>query len=171
LFCASFALALLAPALARAALIPACETHDQLTRMPVEWIVKTPPPSPAESCDAGTPVAAPTPEEIGDPRVPPMCDERGACVVAPPRILPVADDRIEASPTGSGCASDASAPALRPGSGHAPTPNASPALADHAVLDAMPLVPEASSELAQPFPPVAGGPCLGHVRGIDRPPR
>jgi hypothetical protein len=177
--CLAVAVMMLAPAIARAALIPECEAHDQLTRMPVEWVAPTPPPPSADSCDAGVGltmegdrpaqlVAAPHPDELGDTRLAPMCDERGACVVAPPRIHPVADDRIEA---GTRCGWDSSGPLVAPGPRHSPDALTSPMLAQHAVLDALAMVPPAPSELAAPFPRPSGGPRIGYARGIDHPPR
>ncbi len=159
----------LAPAIARATLLPACEGHDQMTRMPAEWAAPTPTLlQPKDACDAGAPEAKPAQEDLGDTRVAAMCDERGASVIAPPRILPMTDARIEAAP---GCGFDPSNPVASPGPQHGPVASASPALAEHAVLDGMPLVPPASSEPAPPFPPIAGGARTGFHRGIDHPPR
>jgi hypothetical protein len=176
----AFAIALVVPLLfattARAALLPACDARELLTRMPAEWM----PPAAGAGADAAPAEDACAPqvgldgskaeEDWGDVRVAAMCDARGASVIAPPRILPVADVRIEAV---SGCAADPSAPlsALRSGSRNAPVAAAAPALAEHAVLDVATLVPPASSELGPPFPKVPGGPRSGVARGIDHPPR
>jgi hypothetical protein len=182
----ALAVALVVPLLlatsAEAALLPACEARDVITRMPAEWMpaaavaTADEPGAPAE--DACTPQAGHEPghdgskaeEDWGDVRVAAMCDARGASVIAPARILPVADARIEAVP---GCAADHSAPlaALRSGSRSSPVAAAAPALVEHAVLDVADLVPPASSELGPPFPPVRGGPRSGVAPGIDHPPR
>jgi hypothetical protein len=171
LVCLAFAGVFLLPALARAALVPACDAHEQLTRMPA--------PSPPElrvvdagledACSVGSLAAlhAPT-DELGDVRVAAMCDPRGASVIAPQRILPVSDARIEAPPA---CEADSAAPAVGPGSHHAPVAGASVALADHAVLDPASLIPPPSSELAPAYPPVLGGPRSGFRPGVDHPPR
>jgi hypothetical protein len=175
----AFAGAFFVPAIARAALIPACEAHDQLTRMPVEWLPASVSPSDAARGDASeaptdtcTAVGAASPapaEDLGDVRVPGMCDARGASVVAPQRILAVDDARIEATPP---CGSDQTASAASHGSRHPPSASAPPALADHAVIDSAGLVLPASCELAPPYLPIAGGgPLPGIVRGIDHPPR
>ncbi len=175
--CLAFAAALLAPSWARATLLPACDAHDQLlTRGPViEWAMPTVLDG-SDVCDAGSPNPSDAPtagqaaaEDVGDSRVPAMCDERGASMIAPPRILPMTDARIMATP---GCANDGGSPlASAPGSHRAPVPSASAALAEHAVLDARPTVPPPGSELAPSFPPVLGGARSGHPRGIEYPPR
>jgi hypothetical protein len=165
--CFAFAMCLLAPALARAALTPACEAHDQLTRMPIEWMLVDVPSEPTDACDAGTQAPAVAAEELGDTRYAAMCDERGASVIAPQRILPMTDARIEAVP---GCAFDDATSYVGPGPRHAPIAQSGPALADHAVLDPQPLVLPASSEPAPPFPPPAGSFRPGFGRGIDHVP-
>jgi hypothetical protein len=165
----------LAPSMARAALLPTCE-HDAVTRIPVEWLPVAPSMVPPVADTCTLPPVAPVPppgsgaaaEEQGDSRVPAMCDARGASAIAPQRVLPISDARIEAAP---GCGSDPSAPVVGPGPRHSPSAGAAPALADHAVLDGASLVPPAASELAPPYPPITGGPRVAHPPGIDHPPR
>jgi len=173
-FAGVFLATTLAPSIARAALIPTCE-HDAVTRIPVEWMPVTPSfPStdectpPAGAGDSGSAGGAAPAEDQGDLRVPAMCDERGASAIAPQRIHPVSDDRIEAA---AGCGGDQSASVVGPGQRHAPPAGAAVALADHAVLGATCLVPPATSELAPPYPPVTGRVLPPHARGIDHPPR
>jgi hypothetical protein len=180
--CIAFAVALVVPLLlattARAALLPACEARESITQMPAEWMPPAAREDAAPAEDACTPHeggdvhgrSGKAEEDWGDVRVAAMCDARGASVIAPPRILPIADARIEAVP---GCTADsATSPAtLRSGSRSSPVGAAAPALAEHAVLDVTDLVPPASSELGPPFPPARGGPRSGVARGIDHPPR
>lgn len=179
-FASALVVPLLFAATARAALLPACEAHEPITRMPAEWMAPVaPPPAPAEdACTAmahdqsprGSQEERGSQEDLGDVKVAAMCDDRGASIIAPPPILPIVDARIEAVP---GCAADhaTALAALRPGSRSAPSAAAAPALAEHAVLDASDLVPPAPSELGLPFPPVRGRPQSGVARGIDHPPR
>jgi hypothetical protein len=170
----AFAAALFAPALARAALLPTCDAHEQLTRMPAP----SPPDPPTE--DACSLAALQSPDQaggrpqsldqadLGDVRVAAMCDARGASVIAPQRVLAVADARIEAAPA---CETEGSGPAIGPDSHPPPAAGASVALADHAVLDAATLIPPAFSELAPPYPVITGGPRAAFDRGVDHPPR
>jgi hypothetical protein len=180
----AFAGVILVPARARAAICTLCEAHDLLTFVASAASATSAPP--AETCmpDAGAPVPADAGlavpcEDPGDLRVPALCDNRGASMIAPPRVLPVADARIEAV---HGCASELAAlindgcgqrshAAIGPGPRHSPVAGASPVLPEHAVLDAAGMVPPASSELGPDFPPVTGGPLHGVARGIDHPPR
>jgi hypothetical protein len=172
-FAGALVVPLLFAATARAAMLPACEQHDAITRMPAEWMPSAEPTfvedacTPAEGHDGDRAKAA---DDLGDLKVAAMCDVRGASVIAPPRILSIADTRIEAVPNRAG---DHSAQALlRPGrSSHSPAGAGVPALADHAVIDGGALVRPASSEVGPPFMPVAGGPRCGVARGIDHPPR
>jgi hypothetical protein len=167
----AFAGAFLAPMLARAALIPTCDAHDQLSRMPA--------PTDADAADAGPPAAcsfaalaaqAAADEELGDPRAAAMCDPRGASILAPQRVLPIADARLDAVPCHDG-ADDGSAPTIGAGSDHPPLSGPTVALAQHAVLDTALLIPPPGEEPAPPFPPAPGGPRAGFDKGIDHPPR
>jgi hypothetical protein len=169
LVCFAFAAALLAPALARAALLPSCDGHEQLTRaLPPSPPPAEPPPADACSLAAMAALAGASADELGDVRVAAMCDIRGASVIAPQRVQPMTSGRIEA---GAVPGADPSTPVIDSGTRHPPVAAASPALAEHAVLDLAALVPPATSELGPPFPPVTGSPRSGFVRGIDHPPR
>jgi hypothetical protein len=160
----AFVGALIVPALARAALVPTCDAHEQLTRIAVDEGGKLPAP-PDEACNL--PALMAVADDLGDLRVAAMCDARGASVIAPQRVLPIADDRIDA---GSSC-EDRSAPVIGPGPRHGPAASPSPALADHAVLGAVVPVLPASYTPAPPFSPVAGGPRSGFPPGVEHPPR
>ncbi|MFT3768863.1 MAG: hypothetical protein QM820_25755 [Minicystis sp.] len=163
-FAAALIVPVLVPALARAAILPACENHE-LTPTPPEWLAPTPTILP----DACSVTEIRNDEDAGDPRVAAMCSESGASVVAPPRVAPVVDARIEAVP---GCGSEVSAaPVIGPGPKDSPVGPPAFALADHAVLDEGLLVPPAASELAPPYPAAAGEARAGVRQGIDHPPR
>jgi hypothetical protein len=154
----------LVPRLAFAAILPACENHE-LTLMPVEWL--TPPAAP-EACSLAAALVNAGDDDQGDPRIAAMCDARGASVVAPQRILPIADAWIDAV----GCNADLDAgAALDAGSDHAPLLGPGAALVDHAVLGAAVQVPPAPSELLPPFPAAADRPLAGVKQAIDHPPR
>ena len=166
----AFAGAFVVPALARAALLPACE-HDPATRMPVERVdVGGDPQTPTDGQEVCNFPAArdDVPADATEMRVAAMCDARGASAIAPQRVLAIGDACIDAV---KGDAADLYRPLIGPGPKNSPATGASAALADHAVLDPAVLVPPASSELAPPFPPVTGGPRSGIARGIDHPPR
>lgn len=158
------ALMLLAPGLARAAILPACESHE-VSAPPIEWLAPTPTILP-DACSLG--IGIPIDDELGDMHVAAMCSESGASMVAPGRVLPVVDARIDAAP---GCGGELAAPAIGPAPDDAPVGAPAFALANHAVLGAGVLVPPPASELALPYPPVAGAPRAGVKRGIEHPPR
>ena len=184
----AFAGTILVPVRARAAI---CEAHDLVALVTSSAVAPAPPalvePAPPDACgapDGGAPApvmdAGVPCEDPGDLRVPALCDNRGACTIAPPLVHPVADARIE---TARGCASELAAllydddcsqrsgVAIGPGPQHSPAAGVPPVLAEHAVLDAALVVPPASSELGPDFLLVAGGPRRGVVQGIDHPPR
>jgi len=162
-FTAAVLVPLLAPAIAHAGLLPACESHE-LTAMPVEWLPK--PAAPAlEACSIGE---IPNDADLGDARVAAMCDEHGASVVAPPRVHAVADARIDLAP---GCGGELSAPLCGPDQRGAPARAPGPAIAEHAVLEGIVLVPPVWYELTAPLPAAAGAPSAGVKRGIEHPPR
>src|SRR5262245_59502416 len=102
-FTAALLLPVLLPGLARAAILPACESHE-VTRTPPEWLAPAPIILP-DACSIGEIAVG---EDLGDARVAAMCSDTGASVVAPPRLVPVVDARIDVAP---GCAPEmASAP-------------------------------------------------------------
>lgn len=154
---------LLAPGLARAAILPACESHE-LSRTPAEWLAPTPTILP-DACSLGE---IRNDEDPGDARVAAMCSESGASVVAPGRVLPVVDARIDAA---AGCSGEVSAPAIGAGPEDAPIGPPAFALADHAVLGAGVLLPPVASELVLSFPADAGVARAGVRRAIEHPPR
>lgn len=106
--------------------------------------------------------------DAGNSRVAAMCSEYGASMVAPGRVLPVVDARLDAAP---GCGSDVSAPVAGPGPDDVPIGPPAFALADHGVLAGGLAVPPASFTLAPPFTPLPGGPRAGVKHGIEHPPR
>jgi hypothetical protein len=157
----AFAAALFAPAVARAAFLPACENHP-LTMGP-----EARPTEPApDACSPGDRLEQDAVVGPGS-RVAAMCDARGASVVAPQRILPIADARIDAVP---GCGAEPG-PHVGPGPERSPLGGPVVALAEHAILAGFELPPPVFSELVPPFPVVAGAARPGERRGIDHPPR
>lgn len=152
----------LAPRWAAAAMLPTCESHE-LSRMPIEWLAALKP-APS-SCSIGEIAVG---DDLGDARVAAMCDERGASMVAPPLVHPVADARIDAA---RGCLPELSMPRVGPGSEEAPVGPPVFAVADQANLGAAELIFPAPSELGPPFVRVAGAARSGVERDIDHPPR
>ncbi|WP_438020128.1 hypothetical protein WMF18_14135 [Sorangium sp. So ce315] len=151
----TFALALVLPLRAGAAIVPVCE-EDRMT-------IVAPPDEP--SCTVLTSVD----DATGETRAAPICDPRGASSIAPPRTLPVADDRIDAAP---GCDGGDLWPKVGPNSRN-PVPTGELASAPQQAL----LLPELV--LPAPCAPVtrvsfiapAGGPRAGVGRGVYHPPR
>jgi hypothetical protein len=175
LVCLALALALLAPLRARAAMLPACENRELLTPAPLptpsllfvdapsEVLVRWTPELPADpSCGASGD------ELTGDAKSAPICDPRGASAIAPPRVLPVSDARIEATPS---CELELSSPMIGPAPRDASTIHAAVMLAEHATLAGIDLVPPASSELSPAYPPVRGEAHTGIERSVYHPPR
>ena len=150
----AFALALVVPLRAQAAIVQVCEDD----------VVSVVPPPAEPSCAVVTSVDGVT----GETSAAPICDPRGMSAIAPPRILPVADARIDAAP---GCDSSEISPLAAPGSqDHTPVgPQASPAL--HAVLIPTLSPAPAQPSLLLPTTPVEGGPRAGIERSIYHPPR
>lgn len=152
----TFALAMVLPLRAGAAIVPVCE-EDRMTLV-------APPDEP--SCTILTSVD----DATGETRDAPICDPRGASSVAPPRTLPVADDRIDAAP---GCDGGGDpSPSVGPNSRH-PVPASELSSAPQQALP----VPE--FVLPAPFAPAAsfsfiataGGPRSGVEQGVYHPPR
>lgn len=88
---AFFAATWLAPLRVFAAIIPICDGDAVSGWSPA---AQTPPPSDTDSADA-CPSSAAASDEL-DPQVAAMCDARAATVVAPNRIDPMSDARIDA---------------------------------------------------------------------------
>ena len=86
-FVLALALAWLLPRVAQAALVPTCDAAELASKM-------APPDEP--SCTVVTRVVD---RATGATQAAPMCDPRGASAVAPQRVLPVDDARIEATPS------------------------------------------------------------------------
>jgi len=159
----AFVVTVLLPLRASAAIIPTCE-HDAVTAMPslTRELLESPFESPFESpCDA--PDAA-----IAEGSAAPICDPSGASAVAPPRILPITDARIDAVPN---CGDSSSiGPMIGPRSGdhHAMS---SAAIVDQAMLAGDLFVPPAPFvETVDPLTP-AGGPRAAVRADVYHPPR
>lgn len=157
---AFFAVAWLSPSLARAAIVPACE-NDAWSAVPSEQVAR----ESAEDCAS---LAAPA-EEEGDPQAAPMCDLRGASVLAPGRVHPMTDARIESAATCEG--GEIFGPSLAPASGDHHSASAAWAVLDPAHLgQTFELRPAFSIELPV-FPAETGAPRAGFDRGVYHPPR
>lgn len=147
-----FALAMLVPFRASAAIVPACEV-DMESRVPATRL--------ESSCDG----------EGGDHSVDsvaaPMCGEQGVSVLAPPRLLPIADARIEAR---SACGSVELGPSIGPQTGDPPALSGSATL-ERAMLDTAFVVPPAPLLELAGLPEPTGGPRPGFADTIYHPPR
>ncbi|UQA55133.1 hypothetical protein [Polyangium aurulentum] len=157
---AVFAVTWLAPRMAIAAIVPACE-NDAWSSAPLAQ------PS-GESVNDCASVAGPV-EEEGDPQVAPMCDPRGASALAPGRVHPMTDARIEA---GGACdGGKIFGPSLVPAHDDHGSASAAWAVVDPAHLDqTFELRPVYSIELPV-FPVEIGAPRAGFDRGVYHPPR
>jgi hypothetical protein len=102
----AFAWAWLAPGLARAAFVPICDAPAVASSIPL-------PPEPVCAI-----VVTAIDDSTGETSVAPICDPRGASAIAPPRILPVSDARLEATPE---CGDDATATAVTSGHNESPS--------------------------------------------------
>jgi len=167
----AFAGAFLAPVVARAeVLAEASEVEGP----------SAPPMAPPAVCSLGALSSIPPPkvervehaavDDIDDAKAGGMCDDRGACVVAPQRVHPVGSARIQVSHF-CNFGSHGPAASIDRGQDDVPGSGAAPVAVPYAVLDTALLVPPASSELGPAFLPVVGGPRVGVLRGVDRPPR
>jgi hypothetical protein len=108
-------------------------------------------------------------KEDGDGvKVAAMCDARGASMVAPPRVLPVVDARIEAVP---GRSLDAPAAAVSPGGHSSHSAGAFVAAADPAILSAIEVISPGCGLLILPELDRTGGPRAGNRPRFERPPR
>lgn len=160
-FVATLLVIALVPRGADAAILPACENHP-VTPMPAEWLAALAQP---DSCVAADMARD---DDAGDVRVAAMCDDRGASVVAPPRLLPIADARIDAA---SSCGGEIAGPSCSPAQQDSPLGPPAFALAEQGVLGGVVMVPPAPSELGPAFPMVAGAALPGVARDIEHPPR
>jgi hypothetical protein len=170
----AFAVALLVPFLfsrsAAAAILPLCEV-DAATMMPrAPTLVPlafaaavledaTPP------CDA----LSATDDDSVDPTIAAFCDARGASAVAPQRIVPITDARVEATP---GCARlDTSTQKLAASPRDGDTAGSTALLLDPAAIDPAALIPPASSELLPAYAPVTDVELAGIEQAVYHPPR
>jgi hypothetical protein len=166
----AFAVALLFPLTAGAAILPMCEV-DAATVMP-----RLPPVLPlafaAAAEDAPPPddeLSAADDEEGFDPKIAAFSDARGASAVAPQRVLPITDARIEAT---SGCARlDTSTPKLAPSPRDGYAAGSAAVLLDPAALDPAALIHPASSELLPAYAPVTDVSLPGIEQAVYHPPR
>lgn len=170
---AAFAVALLFTSLfsrsARAAILPLCEV-ETATRMP--WAPSLPPfafvaaEEPTPPCDE---LSTAEDESDIDPGIAAFSDERGASAVAPQRILPIDDARIDAAP---GCLRlDLSIQTIAASPHDGLVTGSSALLIDPAKLDADTMIPPAASELLPDYAPVADVECSGVERSVYHPPR
>lgn len=148
-----FALAMLVPFRASAAIVPACEV-DVETRAPAPQL--------ESSCDGDS-----GSDHAVDSVAAPMCGEQGVSVLAPPRLLPVADARIEARHS---CSGFERGPSIGPHTGDPPSISSSATL-ERAVLDAGLVVPPSPLLELGGFPAPTGGPRAGFAENIYHPPR
>ena len=158
----AFAVALLFPLTAGAAILPLCEV-DSATVMP-----RAPQPTPSPSCDELSRLNAADDDEV-DPKIAAYCDARGASAIAPQRIAPIADGRIEATPACSRLNSSTTTIAPSPHDGLA-TGSAALAL-DPAALDPSAMIHPASSKLLLDYAPVTDVDRSGIEQAVYHPPR
>lgn len=167
----ALAAALLVPARARAAILPACELHIGVTEVAGA--------ADAAAAVAGADAADAIPSACrsalderaldGEARFSPMCDARGASTEAPPRVHGIGDERIEAVPS---CEHELSSPtALTSSPREMPSLHDGAALLDHAILPASLLVPPAFSEVVPDFLSPRDEARPGERQGIYHPPR
>ena len=160
---AFFAAAWLAPLQAMAAIIPICDGDAVSAWGPVVQAVRTADANPVDDCRA-----TPSSSDEHDPHVAAMCDVQGATVIAPNRIRPMSDARIDAVVSCDGIEHGPFAGA--PNSNHY-VDGLSWANVDPAALTEATMVrPRIYVEL----PPMyvdSGSPCIGFDREIYHPPR
>jgi len=151
----ALAAAFLLSARASAAILPVCDKGDVASVAPA-------PPEPV--CEVVTTVD----DVTGTTKAAPICDPRGASAVAPPRVLPIADARIESAPS---CTSDDLAFAFTPSRDDAPpAPTVSP-LVDPARLCEPLALPWSGYVETENFLQAVSAPRAGVRREVDRPPR
>ena len=174
-FAVAMLLPLLIPRTARAAILPLCEV-DSATVMP-----RTPAPSaiafaaaeePTPPCDEFSRLNAANvanDDDTVDPKIAAYCDARGASAVAPQRIVPITDARIDAA---TSCARvEGSAQTIAPSPHDSPTTGSAAFLLDPAALDASTTILPAPSELLPAYAPVTDVDCSGIEQAVYHPPR
>jgi hypothetical protein len=168
----AFAVALLFPLTASAAILPLCEV-DAATVMP-----RAPLPSPlafaaaeepTPACDQLAAAGANDDDDAVDPKIAAFCDARGASAIAPQRIVPISDARIEAVPSCSRLDLSTQTIAPSPRDGLAAGPAAM--LLDPAAIDPSAMIFPASSELLPDYAPVTDVGCSGIEQAVYHPPR
>jgi hypothetical protein len=148
----AFVVTVLLPLRASATIIPTCE-NDTSTKMPVTLEM---------SCEEAAEAA------VAEGTPAPICDPAGASAIAPPRILPIPDARIEAAPI---CGEKMSVgPSIGPRTGDHPALS-SPAILDQTTLLDDIMVPPAPFLESVDAPPPAGGPSAGVRDDVYHPPR
>lgn len=175
LICIALTVTLVVPLRARAAILPACENRELITLAPslpiadtqAEPVVNAACATPQRDPESapGAPLARGTME---DGNVAPICDPRGASMIAPPRIHGVNDDRIEAPPT---CEVPSTSPMLLPSPRDTSTIHVGAALAAHAILGSDTVVPQVLSELSPAYLLPRGEDRAGTLRDVYHPPR
>ncbi|MDC3958664.1 hypothetical protein [Polyangium jinanense] len=162
---AVFAVVWLVPLRAYAAIVPACEDDASSSLGPAPRAAQ---PESEDAVDCTAPPTSIGPSDEVDPQIAAMCDERGATAVAPGRIHPMTDARIDA---GVSCDGTDFGPALGPSHGEQNPIASFVATVPDAMLSAsFDLRPAFAVELPA-YPPVEGAPLRGVRREIDRPPR
>jgi hypothetical protein len=156
---------------ARAAILPLCEV-DAATVMP-----RAPAPpllafvaveEPTPSCEELSAAAAADDDTV-DPKIAAFCDARGASAVAPQRIAPINDARIEATPP---CARlDSSTQTIAPSHRDGLARGSAAMLLDPAALDAGTMIHPAASELLPAYAPVTDVDRAGIEQAVYHPPR
>lgn len=169
LVCIALAVTFVVPLRARAAILPACENRELITLAPALPIADTLA-EPVVNAACATPQREPEGARgpAGDSNVAPICDPRGASMIAPPRIHPVNDDRIEAPPT---CEVPSTSPMLLPSPRDASAIHVGAALAAHAILGSDTVVPQVLSELSPAYLLPRGEDRAGTERDVYHPPR
>jgi hypothetical protein len=160
---AFFAAAWLAPLQAMAAIVPICDGDAVSAWGPVVQSVRTTETNPAEDCHS----AAASSDEH-DPQVAAMCDAHAATVVAPGRIHPMSDARIDAVVSCDGIHHGpyASAPGSSEFINGLSWANVEPAT----LITSLMVRPRIYFELPPMFVD-AGSPCIGFDREVYHPPR
>jgi hypothetical protein len=169
LVCIALAVAFVVPLRARAAILPACENRELITLAPALPLADplAEPVVNAACATLGSELEGAR-GAAGDSNVAPICDPRGASMVAPPRIHPVNDDRIEAPPD---CEVQSTSPMLLPSSRDSSAIHFGAVLAAHAILGGDTVVPRVLSELAPAYLPTRGEDRAGIQRDVYHPPR
>ncbi|AKT41425.1 hypothetical protein [Chondromyces crocatus] len=154
----AFALGLCLPLRASAAILQACE-HDAETRVVAQEAVHS------SACDGVSTHG----DDAGALNAAPLCDPEGASVVAPPRIYPIADARIDAA---SACGDTDTLPTIGlRSSDPAPLGELAAAPAWAVLVPDLTLPLPTIEGLAVASTPVATEPRPGFGPGIYHPPR